>query len=574
MMRKVVYSYIRFSSAEQAKGHSMDRQMDYARKYAETNNMFLNESLTMMDEGLSAYHQTHIKRGAFGIFLTAVESGKVPQGSVLIIEALDRISRAEPIEAQAILSQVIMAGITVVTASDGKTYDRDSIRKNPMDLVYSLLIFVRANEESETKSKRVKASIVNQIEKWVANGNGKIIRNGKDPYWCKPKKDKTGFDLIPERVETVKDIICLYSKGWGVRKIVKYLNENYQPFNKKEWNIQFISSFIKKKSMIGERSFKINGKYYVIENYYPPILTYEEFYDLQYLIRSRATTKAQSGFSNILTGMKITYCGYCTNIIGAQNHTNRANNGKLANGYRRIYCHSWKKGIDCVSHKTISIVPIEKCILEYCLDFSDMQKTLSEDTRTAGLKAELSKKRTRLNEVEFSIQNGEDSILELLSNGQKVSSVINDVVEKLKSEKNELIRQILEIEEKISFLCRHKSNDLISEWQEVKEKTYNLDQETRLFIRQLVKRTFKRIDIFMHGMQQSDRPAFRLLKESLGTGDDSIDLIVTFHNDKTRLLSIDKKTGVWINGGDVAFNEASMTQALVGSQKVVTSEPA
>ena len=59
-----------------------------------------------------------------------------------------------------------------------------------------------------------------------------------------------------------------------------------------------------------------------------------------------------------------------------------------------------------------------------------------------------------------------------------------------------------------------------------------------------------------------------------GTGDDSIDLIVTFHNDKTRLLSIDKKTGVWINGGDVAFNEASMTQALVGSQKVVTSEPA
>ena len=54
-MRKVVYSYIRFSSAEQANGHSMDRQMDYAKKYAETNNLLLDESLTMKDEGLSAY---------------------------------------------------------------------------------------------------------------------------------------------------------------------------------------------------------------------------------------------------------------------------------------------------------------------------------------------------------------------------------------------------------------------------------------------------------------------------------------------------------------------------------------
>jgi hypothetical protein len=35
---------------------------------------------------------------------------------------LDRLSRAEPIQAQAQLTQTINAGITVVTASDGLEY--------------------------------------------------------------------------------------------------------------------------------------------------------------------------------------------------------------------------------------------------------------------------------------------------------------------------------------------------------------------------------------------------------------------------------------------------------------------
>ena len=93
-------------------------------------------------------------------------------------------------------------------------------------------------------------------------------------------------------------------------------------------------------------------------------------------------------------------------------------------------------------------------------------------------------------------------------------------------------------------------------------------------IRQLVKRTFKRMDIFLHGMDKSDHGALRLIKESLGTGGNTIDMILTFHNDKTRLLSIDKQTGLWVNGGEVSFNTASLPQALGAHQKAGISEPA
>jgi len=51
----------------------------------------------MRDEGLSAYHQKHIKSGALGVFLEAILAGKIPAGSVLIVEGLDRLSRAEPL---------------------------------------------------------------------------------------------------------------------------------------------------------------------------------------------------------------------------------------------------------------------------------------------------------------------------------------------------------------------------------------------------------------------------------------------------------------------------------------------
>lgn len=167
-MRAKVYSYLRFSDAKQAAGASSERQQAYAKEWARKNGLTLDESLSMRDEGLSAYHQKHIKRGALGAFLQAVEEGKVPTGSVLVVEGLDRLSRAEPIVAQGQLAQIINAGITVVTASDSKAYSQESLKANPMDLVYSLLVMIRAHEESDTKSKRVRDATSGAARYWVS----------------------------------------------------------------------------------------------------------------------------------------------------------------------------------------------------------------------------------------------------------------------------------------------------------------------------------------------------------------------------------------------------------------------
>lgn len=51
----LAYSYIRFSTAEQAKGDSLRRQMERTQEYLSGKDLILDESLTMKDLGVSAF---------------------------------------------------------------------------------------------------------------------------------------------------------------------------------------------------------------------------------------------------------------------------------------------------------------------------------------------------------------------------------------------------------------------------------------------------------------------------------------------------------------------------------------
>ena len=95
-----------------------------------------------------------------------MKNGHVARGSYLVIEALDRLTRTKPTDALGLLTQIVNSGITVVTASDGVQYSEESIDENPMKLLLSLMLMIRAHEESETKSRRVKESIKIKCRQW------------------------------------------------------------------------------------------------------------------------------------------------------------------------------------------------------------------------------------------------------------------------------------------------------------------------------------------------------------------------------------------------------------------------
>src|SRR5687768_3108579 len=95
----IAFSYLRFSSPGQADGDSVRRQTDLRDNWLKRHpNARLDTSLTLADKGVSGFTGAHRKnpdRHALAAFLKLVEQGRVPRGSYLIVENLDRLSRED-----------------------------------------------------------------------------------------------------------------------------------------------------------------------------------------------------------------------------------------------------------------------------------------------------------------------------------------------------------------------------------------------------------------------------------------------------------------------------------------------
>src|SRR5258708_30648765 len=185
------YSYIRMSTQTQLQGDSLRRQLEASEDYANQNGLTIDTTLSFKDIGYSAFDGTNIERGGLGKFLDAVKRGVVETNSTLIVESLDRLSRQKVRVALQMFLDLLNNGINIVTLMDGRTYTTDAT--DNIELISSILIMSRANEESVTKSKRVGAA-------WQKNRNNIPNRNltRTCPGWLQPHPSKKGFDLIPK----------------------------------------------------------------------------------------------------------------------------------------------------------------------------------------------------------------------------------------------------------------------------------------------------------------------------------------------------------------------------------------
>src|SRR5262245_14110868 len=91
---KRAYSYVRFSKKDQAGGDSLRRQTEATQAYCDRKGLKLDDRFCLRDLGVSAFNGTNAVKGALAGFLEGVRTGRVPKGSALIVENLDRLSRA------------------------------------------------------------------------------------------------------------------------------------------------------------------------------------------------------------------------------------------------------------------------------------------------------------------------------------------------------------------------------------------------------------------------------------------------------------------------------------------------
>lgn len=271
------YSYIRFSSKKQEQGDSVRRQTELAEQYAHANELILSDK-NFQDLGISAFKEGN--RPSLGDMLEAIEKGQIEQGSTIIIESLDRLSRRGIDVTQQIIKSILQNNVFIASLVDGLLLNRESIN----DLVSVIRIALAADlayKESEKKSQRLRETKGQQRQRAL---NGEVI-NKILPFWLERKQNKFVFS---DKLGTVKRIIELRRKGLGTNKIAKTLNdEGHKPLRSAGWNHTTVGKTINSVALYGAYQTSETTKdrkvilLDIVENYYPAVISKEEFMLLQ-----------------------------------------------------------------------------------------------------------------------------------------------------------------------------------------------------------------------------------------------------------------------------------------------------
>lgn len=341
------YSYIRFSTPEQSKGDSLRRQVEKSQEYADKHGLVLDDTLNLRDLGVSAFRRANVEKGNLGAFLKAIEKGLVEPGSYLIIESLDRLSRADVLFALGIFINILDAGIVIVTLLDERKYSIESVTENNNELLISIAVMMRSHEESLVKSKRRKASWENA--KKLAKESGKKITR-KIPFWLSLSDIDGDFQIKPEAVDAVRLIFDLARTGLGYLRISQELNKrgilspgarNYKKPNRidRGWGTSSIAHVLSSEAVIGNLVIESRtGAPEVVKGYYPPIIDESVFFEI------RAKGPGKRGRSSLLkTNLftRLLRCGYCGKSMQVD--------AGMKDGVRRsnMMCQHGRRGFAC-----------------------------------------------------------------------------------------------------------------------------------------------------------------------------------------------------------------------------------
>lgn len=273
MSTTTAYSYVRFSSAQQAAGDSLRRQTEAAADWCKRHKVTLDKSTTLHDLGTSAFagaHRTNPDRHALAGFLKLVERGKVARGSYLIIENLDRLSREHIQPAIMLVLGLLQAGVRVVQLRPVEmTFDD----KSDMSAVMLMLVELsRGHSESAMKSERVGAAWANKRSR--ARANGETLTHML-PAWVEERGGK--LHAIPARAAAVRRIYELAIAGYGITNIGRRLEEeNVRPFGNRGWVRSYIGNILRDRRAMGEfqprrRNGTTEGE--AIAGYFPAVVT-------------------------------------------------------------------------------------------------------------------------------------------------------------------------------------------------------------------------------------------------------------------------------------------------------------
>jgi len=319
-----VFSYVRFSHKKQEQGDSLRRQMAMGRAWLDRHpEHILDQTLRLRDLGISAFRGANLdkEKGDLGKFIHLAKKGQIPQGSILMLERLDRFSRQPPRKASRIFYELVEAGVKVLTLDPEQLIDETNV--DNMEVVLPITIYMQiAYEQSREKRKRVGNA-------WKEKRKNAATRpmSKKCPSWLYWNEKTSKFAIKPDGQSALTYIFDRSLEGAGQVLITHELNDRFKPLGKsKHWNTSFVQRVLNDRTVLGElqpRTFNEQGERVAegqpIPNYYPRIIADDLFYRVQSARKARFTARGRSGnFVNLFTGLVFGSDGFPRHIQTAR----------------------------------------------------------------------------------------------------------------------------------------------------------------------------------------------------------------------------------------------------------------
>jgi DNA invertase Pin-like site-specific DNA recombinase len=469
-----IYSYTRVSTTKQVTGTSLQSQVEQPvlDKLSKEYSLPISEEV-FSDEGQSAYHGFNLKN-ELGRVLSLIDSGSITNGSIIVIFSLDRLSRQAVGVATEMLLSILNRGVRIYTTIDDKLLC--STNGNLMaDLMMVLVTFERANNESSTKSTRVKAAGLKGIEAHQLGENrstdnfAKAVKGvaGKHPFYI----DITDGYVRPHEYywPVAKLVVQRILEGVGLATVVKELNNKFKPLGStKAFNKQTLYNLKDNIAITGTRQILMDGTTHTLSNYFPPLVTQDEYNLLRQVAKSRTTPVGSSGFVSIVTGLNLTKC-YCGGPLCS----------KVTSGTQRLICTN---AVDRNTCKGMSLKSewVEQAVVDTCIDVLVKSNIpVKSNSEKDALQIQLSSKQADL--VKLSDKALESDLPKILLN--KMVQLEADI-ESLQRDINALIE-----------VSAEDIGSLAQQWKPIKTLPSIDDSKARLAIKLLVKKSINNITV-------------------------------------------------------------------------------
>lgn len=311
----VAYSYIRFSTPEQARGDSLRRQTEAAAEWCKRNGVPLDTSLTLRDLGKSAFmgkHRSNPDTNALAAFLKLAEQGKIPRGSYLVIENLDRLTREKERDALRLWMDILDLGINIVQLTPETIFRHE--QSDMVDIIRAIIELSRGHRESALKSERVgeawaekkRRAREKQAQKPTQRmGEASLVTTHNTPHWIKVVNGKP--QLIPDRAAAIKRVFELARSGLGYVSIIKRLESEKLPsFGRSgRWSQTYIVRLLNDRRVLGEyqprkRDKSPDGP--PIPDHWPAVVTQDE-YDAAGRIRQKRDKTRVGKYVNLFPSL-------------------------------------------------------------------------------------------------------------------------------------------------------------------------------------------------------------------------------------------------------------------------------